>query len=268
MKINFRTSKNPVAREAFDRLTKRYKKQRTSLPKADVVVSLGGDGTTLGVLTHCLESGKPVFGLNYGTLGFLQNARDGEDNLVKRIDAAERFTLSALRADVEFTDGTTRQLFAANEIFVFNRKRTQTVHLQLSINGQTYCPLLEGDGVIVSTAVGSSAYNYSAGGGIVSLDKDVMIVTPNNQCHRGNKIPSFAFDSCVVDIEVINPDYRPAGITADGIQITKKIKHVRVTFDREKKFTLLFDPGYNLQQRVLRTQFPQMKFESPTPGVN
>lgn len=253
MKLHFSSSEKPVAKEACQRLCRRYG-QTEDFRAADVWISIGGDGTTLEVLKTALSFGIPVFGLNYGTLGFLQNPANEEQDLVERVQAAERFKLAALNANVSLVDGSVLRLFAINEVFVFNRRRTQTAHLQVSVNGRVHAPKLEADGLLVCTAVGSSAYNRSAGGSVVALNRDVMIVTPNNQVQRGNLMPPYVFDPCVVDIQVLEPEYRPAGVTADSTEIDRPINFVRVCLDQDRKFQLLFDPGYNLHDRVLRTQ--------------
>lgn len=153
-------------------------------------------------------------------------------------------------------DGSIRREFAINEAFVFNRRRTETVHLKVEVNGKMHCEKLEGDGIMVATAIGSSAYSRSCGGSMVALDKDVMIVTPNNQSHRGNKLEPYIFDPCVVDIDVLGAEYRRAGITIDTKEITKPVRHVRITLDPDKKLDMLFDPGYNIHERIMRASHP------------
>jgi NAD+ kinase len=198
----------------------------------------------------------PIFGINYGHVGFLQNPADEKRDLRERITGAEMFAVKVLRADITFVDGSIRTEWAVNEAFIFNRRRTETIHLKITVDGKTHCEKLEGDGVIVATAIGSSAYSRSAGGNIMSLARDALIVTPVLQYYRGNKLDPYIFDPCTVEVEVLCPEFRPAGITIDTKQINKSVRKVKLYLDPKKNLKMLFDPGYDRHERALRASSP------------
>ena len=134
------------------------------------------------------------------------------------------------------------------------RSSPQSAALRLQVDGDTVLDQLVGDGVIVATSAGSTAYNRSAGGPIVPLDADLLAITPiaafRPRGWRGALLPT----STQIHIEVLEPDKRPVAATADSRQIPH-VRHVAVRPRHDLVRTLLFDPGHGLEHRILREQF-------------
>lgn len=150
---------------------------------ASLIVVLGGDGTLLSQTRRCADLGLPLLGVNFGKLGFLAEF----DLASLREQAAYLFSDAALptrvvhmvRATVYPADGAGPRFtdVALNECVVTAGPPYRMISLSLRIN-QEQGPTVNGDGIIVSTPTGSTAYNVSAGGPIVSPDVEALVITP------------------------------------------------------------------------------------------
>ena len=152
-----------------------------AIPNADLFICLGGDGTILRLAGKMVDRSVPVLGVNVGSLGFLTEVRAEElyDELksifVGQFEVEERMLLSA---SVRSRDGEVEQRFQALNDIVINREGlTRYMMVQIEI-GSEMATRFPGDGVILATPTGSTAYSLSAGGPIVHPSLDNIIVTP------------------------------------------------------------------------------------------
>lgn len=221
---------------------------------AHVWVVVGGDGHMLRTLHRLLEEERSVrvYGLNLGTVGFLMNRWEDTD-VTARIEAAEPAVLHPLEMRARRRDGAEERLRAINEVSLF-RASAQTAKLRVRVDGDTAVDVLLGDGVLVSTAAGSTAYNRSAGGPIIPLGADLLAVTPiapfRPRGWKGALLPG----SSTVCLEVLDPEKRPVQAAADSRQVDDVIR-VDVREQSDAPLELLFDPGHGLEARILREQF-------------
>jgi NAD+ kinase len=152
------------------------------------------------------------------------------------------------------TDGSTSEAYAFNEVSL-HRQSGQASKLRVSVGGTVCLEELTGDGVLVSTPAGSTAYNMSAGGPIIPLGSDLFPMTPINPYYprrwRGALIPSHAAD---ITIEVLELPKRPVYAMADVLEF-KDVRHVELREARSNACDLLFDPSHNLYDRIMREQF-------------
>ena len=146
-RIAFVASPTPEAEAACDELTRRY--GAVAPEAADVIVALGGDGLMLQTLHKFMASGKPIYGMNRGTVGFLMNEYHEED-LKERLAAAEESVIHPLSMCAIDTHGTIHAARAINEVSMF-RQANQAAHLRILVNGKERLAQLDGDGVIVAT---------------------------------------------------------------------------------------------------------------------
>jgi NAD+ kinase len=225
------------------------------LEEADALVVLGGDGTMLDAMHRMLDDGAtvPFYGLNLGTVGFLMNRFQKNPRLRERIAKAKRVAVSPLRMEAITQDGAGQTLYAINEVSLLRETR-QTAKIEISVNERVRIPELAGDGVLLSTPVGSTAYNFSASGPILPLDSQMLALTPISPFRprrwRGAVLP----DRSRVTFRVHEPDKRPVSAVADQKEI-RDIAEVRLAIDRERALTLLFDPGQVLDERIVAEQF-------------
>ena len=147
--------------------------------EADVAVVLGGDGFMLQTLHEMLNRGKviPAYGLNRGTVGFMMNRYRNGGNVLSRVQKARPFTFSPLRMEATTQDGKEHTFLAINEVSLLREMR-QTAKIEVSVNGRVRIKELVCDGVLVSTAAGSTAYKLSAHGPILPLGTEALAMTP------------------------------------------------------------------------------------------
>ena len=199
---------------------------------SDLLIVLGGDGTLLKVAGQLRERIKPLAAVNTGTLGFLTCATaDTIDRLVKAINDSSYALSKRGMFDVEVTigDGEPQSFTALNEFVAGRGITSRTVHVEARVDGELVNHY-SGDGLIVSTPTGSTAYSMSAGGPIVHPASPVMIITP--VCpHTLTNRSIVVSDSS--EIELLIADQRdPLYLTVDGQAIAEAGLETRIRITR------------------------------------
>ena len=225
----------------------------TPVEDADVVVALGGDGFLLQTLRETMGTGKRVYGMNRGTVGFLMNEYrlDG----LRGAHRGGRAPRPSGRSSCETVtaDGETCRALAINEVALW-RQSYQTAKIRIAIDGKVRLDELSCDGVMVATPAGSTAYNLSAHGPIIPLDAPLLALTPVSPFRprrwRGALIP----DKAEVSFEILEADKRPVNVAADHTEF-KSVVSVKVSQSRKVTATLLFDANHSWNERILAEQF-------------
>ncbi len=203
--IAFIASDAPEAEKAAADLRTRY--GEVPRDQADIIVALGGDGLMLTALHEHMSKGKPVYGMNRGSVGFLMNDYR-PDGLPERLAAAKTETIHPLLATVTGADGSTHVARAINEVSLL-RQSYQAAKLKIDIDGKTRLEELICDGLLVATPAGSTAYNLSAHGPIIPINAPLLALTPISAFRprrwRGALLP----DHAKVAIEVLEAEKRP-----------------------------------------------------------
>jgi NAD+ kinase len=249
-RIAFVNSPIPEAEAARDALTLRY--GGVAPVDADVIVALGGDGLMLQTLHTFMATGKPIYGMNRGTIGFMMNEYR-EDDLRERLAAAEETVIHPLEMRAIDSAGNLHEAQAINEVSLF-RETYQLARLRILVDGTERLEQLAADGVMVATPAGSTAYNLSAQGPIIPIGAPLLALTPISPFRprrwRGALLPNTA----IVTIEVLEADKRPVAAVADHAEV-RSVRKVDVCMNRNISLHMLFDPGHNLDERILREQF-------------
>ena len=250
MKFAIVAADSDEAQEAKVRLTHRYGSVR---PKdADIVVALGGDGFMLETAHEHLGSGKAIYGMNRGTVGFLMNGYE-EEKLEERLAEAEHVRLHPLRMHAKTVGGQEVEALAINEVSLLRESR-QAAKIRILVDGVQRLDDLICDGILVSTPAGSTAYNLSAHGPIIPIGTPLLAMTPISAFRprrwRGALLPHQA----KVRFEVLDPKKRPVSATADYTEV-RDVVSVEIYEDRGETVDLLFDSEHNLEERILREQF-------------
>jgi NAD+ kinase len=248
--IAFVASDVPAAQQARRRLIRRYGDARPET--ADVVVALGGDGLMLTTLQRFMNSGKPIYGMHRGTVGFLMN-EFSENGLAERLAAAHVTVIHPLLMRARDAAGRVHRHHAINEVSLF-RQGHQAARLRILVDGKVRLPELVADGVLVSTPAGSTAYNLSVQGPIIPIDAPLLALTPISPFRprrwRGALLP----DRARVAIEVLEAEKRPVAAVADHSEV-RSVRSVDVCMDHDVAMHMLFDPGHSLDERILSEQF-------------
>lgn len=147
---------------------------------ADVIVVLGGDGTLLASARYASLYATPILGINLGNLGFMADVE--LTNLEKALDAFMQgeYTIDnrfMIDATIKKSTGANETISALNDVVVTRASYQRMVAFDVSVNGD-HLASYQGDGLVVSTPTGSTAYSMSAGGPIVDPLLDVCVITP------------------------------------------------------------------------------------------
>lgn len=248
--IAFVASDHREAVEALDRLSSRY--ANAPPHKADVIVALGGDGLMLQCLHNHMHDGTPIYGMNRGSIGFLMNEYD-EDGLHERLAGAEMTCIHPLSMLAVDHNGNAHSRLAINEVSLF-RQTYQAAKLRIAVDGRTRMPQLISDGMLVATPAGSTAYNLSAQGPILPIEAPLLALTPINPFRPRRWRGALLSDRARIEVEVLEPEKRPVSAVADHDEI-RSVATVRIEEAREINLFMLFDPGHNLDERILSEQF-------------
>ena len=216
------------------------------------MVALGGDGFMLQTLHSFTGKGKPIYGMNKGTVGFLMNEYHADD-LIERLAAAEKAVIHPLLHDRAHTHRGAVEARAFNEVSLLRETR-QAAKIRILVDGKPRISELICDGVLVATPAGSTAYNLSAHGPILPIDADLLALTPISAFRprrwRGALLPHRA----KVRFEMLESSKRPVSAVADDFEV-RDVTAVDVAEDRSISMTMLYDAGHNLDERILAEQF-------------
>ncbi|WP_245895097.1 NAD kinase [Devosia submarina] len=249
-RICFVTNDTPEANIAAQRFRDRY--GQCDAEAADVVVALGGDGLMLQTLHKAMRIGIPVYGMNFGSVGFMMNPFS-EDELLERLNSVQRTRIYPLSMTATDITGVTKTALALNEVSLF-RATYQAAKLQIVVDGETRLEELICDGALLSTPAGSTAYNLSAHGPILPIEAELLALTPISPFRPRRWRGAILSNRAVVKFITREASKRPVSAVADNVEFTNVLE-VTVREDRTRGVTLLFDPGTSLEERVLSEQF-------------
>mgnify|MGYP001162805363 CR=1 FL=1 len=239
----------------FDKTYKAQKEKRKFLKiyknfspnSADIFVIAGGDGFMLKKIRQLHKFKKPFYGLNCGTFGFLMN-KIRKESLIKIIKNSKKLTINPLKLNSVDKNKRKKSLIAINEISLF-RQTKQTVNLMIKIGKKILLKKLVGDGVLVSTPAGSTAYNMSVYGPILSLNSNKLSISPISPFRPRRWKGKIVSDTSIIKIKNLNIVKRPVSAVADNVEIRNANKII-VKTNKKIKFNLLYDANRSLQKKI------------------
>ena len=243
-KFHFTFDKTGKSQELKKKLFKKYK--NTNPRNADVILVAGGDGYMLNILKKYAKFKKPFYGINCGTFGFLMN-KYASTNLEKKIKKAKKITINPLEI-ISSDKKNGKNLIAVNEISIFRQSR-QTASLRLEVGKKTIIKKLIGDGVLISTPAGSTAYNLSVHGPILSLNSGKLAITPISPFRPRRWKGKTVSNNMIIKLTNLDPKKRPVAAVADNIEI-RNIKSLKIKIQKKINLTLLHDPERSLVKRI------------------
>jgi NAD+ kinase len=218
----------------------------------DCVIVLGGDGTLLHAARDISEFNIPLLGVNLGTLGFLAEIRkDGIEEALDRVISGDYFIEDHMMLETRLNGNTE---YALNDICITAKGYARLVTLDLCINGvsmQSY----SGDGLLVSTPTGSTAYNLSAGGPVLSHDSRMMVITPVCPHSLGNRSLVLPEDDRItVTFRKRRPADDEAAVTIDGVQAGYIKENETIEIKRSERTATLIRFEQEAFYKALRTK--------------
>lgn len=249
-KITFIASETAQATEAKDKLIGLY--GNSDIDDAEFIVALGGDGQMLQVLHQFIGSGIPIYGMNCGSIGFLMNELSF-DQLDRKLENSEMTEINPLKMSVIDVSGKEHSEIAINEV-ALTRTTYQAAKLKISINDKVRLNELISDGLLISTPAGSTAYNLSADGPILPINAKLMALTPTSPFRPRRWKGALLDINSIVEIDVIDPEFRKVNATADSHEIMDAQKII-ISNDETLSLKIMFDPDHNLEERIITEQF-------------
>ena len=219
---------------------------------SDIIIVLGGDGFMLHSVHEYRHLQKPFYGMNCGSVGFLLNEFTYK-KIHQKISKAKKQILFPLRMKADLKSGEKIDALAFNEVSILRTSR-QTANIRLLVNGIERISRLVGDGVLVATPAGSTAYNFSARGPIIPMGSNVLTLTPVSPFRPRRWNGAILPHDAVIQFENLNPEKRPIYVAADFKEWSDALI-VEVHEDRSKSATLMFNPDHALDDRIFNEQF-------------
>jgi NAD+ kinase len=219
---------------------------------AEIVIPLGGDGFLLETLHRFLPRRVPIYGMHRGSIGFLTNPYRPE-GLVERLATSQPVLLHPLEMIARDKHDIRHRALAFNEVSLLRETR-QAAKLRVAVDGVVRLDELMADGILLSTPVGSTAYNLSAHGPIIPLGAGVLALTPISAFRPRRWRGALLRHEARVRIGALETDKRPVSAVADFTEV-RDVVSVEIREDREIAMTLLFDRDANLEERVFKEQF-------------
>ena len=250
IKLHFIFDKTRKAKILKGKLYKNYKNFSPSY--ADFIIVAGGDGFMLSTIKKYSKFKKSFYGINCGTFGFLMN-KYVFNNLESKLKRAKKITINPIQLTTKSNNNSKKKLMAINEVSLFRQSR-QAASLRLSLGSKTIIKKLIGDGVLISTPAGSTAYNLSVHGPILSLDSGKLAVTPISPFRPRRWKGKIISNKLSVKVFNLNPSKRPVAAVADNVEI-RNIKFLTVKIKKNIKINLLYDRNQTLNKRIKIEQF-------------
>ena len=219
----------------------------TSLIKSNIIIVLGGDGFMLQTLKKLHKYKKPFYGINSGNYGFLMN-KFSSKNIIKNLNKANMISISPLEMTVKNNNNQIRKSLAINEVSILRQSR-QAASLSIKHGSKQIIKKLVSDGVLVSTPAGSTAYNLSVHGPILSLNSKKLSIAPISPFRPRRWKGKIVNDKLNITIINLNPTKRPISAVADNLEV-RNAKSILVKTNNKIKFNLLYDKNRSLQKKI------------------
>jgi NAD+ kinase len=223
--------------------------------RADLIISVGGDGTMLYAARLVARHGVPLIGVNRGRLGFLTDVMP--QDMLASVDAAlagqlEQDRRPLLEAQLHRDGARIAHSFALNDVVMQKHDTGRTLDFETRINGQ-YVNTHDGDGIIVASPTGSTAYALSCGGPIIEPHLPALVIVPIC-AHTLSDRPIVVAASSVVEVVLLERPDTQANVTCDGAILGALAPGERLTVTTSaERVTLLHPPG-NDYYKLLRSK--------------
>ena len=244
-KIQIISDKNQKSQKIKSTLTKKFK--ILDDVKSNITIVIGGDGFMLQTLKKNKNLNKFFYGINSGNYGFLMN-KFSSKNMIKNLVKAKMITISPLEMLVKNNKNQIKKYLAINEVSILRQSR-QAASLSINYGAKQIIKKLISDGVLVSTPAGSTAYNLSVHGPILSLNSKKLSISPISPFRPRRWKGKIVSDRSKITIKNLNPNKRPISAVADNIEV-RNAKNITIKTNKKIKFNLLYDKSRSLQKKI------------------
>ena len=203
----------------------------------NLTIVIGGDGFMLETLKKNKDSNKQFYGINSGNYGFLMNKFSSKDT-VKNLSKTNMISISPLEMSVKNRNNLTKKSLAINEVSILRQSR-QAANLSIKHGSKQIIKNLVSDGVLVSTPAGSTAYNLSVHGPILSLNSKKLSIAPISPFRPRRWKGKIVNDKLKIVITNLSPSKRPISAVADNLEV-RNAKSIIIQVHKKIKFNLFF----------------------------
>jgi NAD+ kinase len=244
-KLQIISDKNTKSSKIKKLLVKKLNQEQ--FKKDNLIIVIGGDGFMLQTLKKNENSKKQFYGINSGNYGFLMN-KFSSKNIIKNLSKANIVSISPLEMIVKNKSNQTIKSLAINEVSILRQSR-QAASLSIKQGSRQIIKKLVSDGVLVSTPAGSTAYNLSVHGPILSLHSKKLSISPISAFRPRRWKGKIVNDKSKITITNLDPSKRPISAVADNLEV-RNAKAITVKTNSKIKFNLLYDKNRSLQKKI------------------
>ncbi len=244
-KLQIISDKNKKSLNIKNLLLKKLKSHQ--FKKDNLIIVIGGDGFMLQTLKKNKNSNKQFYGINSGSYGFLMNKFSSKD-IIKNLSKANMVSISPLEMIVKNRNNQIKKSIAINEVSVLRQSR-QAASLSIKQGSRQIIKKLVSDGVLVSTPAGSTAYNLSVHGPILSLHSKKLSISPISPFRPRRWKGKIVNDKSKIVITNLNPSKRPISAVADNLEV-RYAKSIIIKTSYLIRFNLLYDKNRGLQKKI------------------
>ena len=220
---------------------------QNKVKRSNITIVIGGDGFMLQTLKKNRKSKKFFYGVNSGNYGFLMN-KFSPKNIISNLNKAKMINISPLEMVVRNNKNQTKKHIAINEVSILRQSR-QAASLSIHYGSKQIIKRLVSDGVLVSTPAGSTAYNLSVHGPILSLNSKRLSISPISPFRPRRWKGKIVSDKSKINIKNLNSKKRPISAVADNVEV-RNAKNIIVKTNQKIKFNLLYDKNRSLQKKI------------------
>ena len=231
--------------------------KKNEIKRSNLSIVVGGDGFMLQTLKKNKNSKKLFYGINSGNYGFLMN-KFSSKTMIKNLSKANMITISPLEMTVKNSKNQNKKYLAINEVSILRQSR-QAASLSINYGSKTIIKKLVSDGVLVSTPAGSTAYNLSVHGPILSLNSKKLSISPISPFRPRRWKGKIVSDKSKIIIKNLNPIKRPISAVADNVEV-RNAKIIIVKTSKKIKFNLMYDQNRSLQKKIKIEQLRKETF--------
>ena len=244
-KIQIFSDINKKSLKIKSRLLKEFSKHKIN--KKNIIIVIGGDGFMLQTLKKNKKTNKLFYGINSGNYGFLMN-KFSPKNIIKNLSKAKMINISPLEMTVKNNKNQFKKFLAINEVSILRQSR-QAASLSINYGAKQIIKKLVSDGVLVSTPAGSTAYNLSVHGPILSLNSKKLSISPISPFRPRRWKGKIVSDKSKITIKNLNSKKRPISAVADNIEV-RNAKNIIIKTNHKIRFNLLYDQNKSLQKKI------------------
>ena len=219
-----------------------------SISKSNLIIVIGGDGFMLGSLKKYYRYKKKFYGINSGNYGFLMNKFSTKHTIKNLSKSGRVVSISPLEMTVKNKSNIIKKSIAINEVSILRQSR-QAASLSILNGSKKIIKRLVSDGVLVSTPAGSTAYNLSVHGPILSIDSKKLAISPISPFRPRRWKGKIISDKSKITIKNLNPKKRPISAVADNVEV-RNAKYISIKTNKKIKFNLMYDSNRSLQKKI------------------